>query len=244
VTAETLPGQCYRDLGTIEFDEPFADATIDADGSNMSTHIRPLAATKYPDDVDAIINLRPEENDAGTIVRVSGEAVEIEGHTTIECALREAPGFLDSSASAAAAGIGGTVVGGLLSGSPTGAMNTGGASAVAAGAQELLAHHADNDLHRQQVMKQLVDQQREIRELQSERARLKTCEDEETPLSGCHLKQGSQTSDTVITGPTEYQDLSLFELQKQAAEQRDYITQLKHQISAMEWEMDDPTQRQ
>ena len=245
VTAENLPGQCYRDLGPIEFDEPFAAATIDADGSNTAKHIRALAAAKYPGDVDAIINLHPEDNDAGTTVKVTGEAVEIENHTTVACALREAPPLLDSSAAAAAVGIGGTVAGGLLSGSPTGAMNTGGVSALAAGAGELMAHRANNELQRQQVMKQLVDQQREIRELQSERAHLKLCEDEERPLSDCDFKQRSNANaQSIVATPTDYQNLSLFELQKHAAEQRDYIAGLKQQISDMEWEMDNPTQRQ
>jgi hypothetical protein len=238
VTAQNLPGQCYRDLGTLEFDEPFAEAAIDPDSSNAAKHIRALAVAKYPDDVDAIINLHPDDNDAGTTVRVSGEAVELEDHTTVECTLRGAPEILDASAAAAAVGIGGTVIGGLLGGS-TAAMSAGGGSALAAGAGEILAHRADTEQQRQQVMKQLVDQRGEIRDLQSERARLKSCEDQEIPLSNCDFKQASQVKPavTTVSAPTEYQELSLFELQKQAAEQHDYISQLKQQISGMEWEM-------
>jgi hypothetical protein len=97
VTAESLPGQCYRDLGTIQFDEPFANATIDADGSEMAKKIRALAVAKYPNDVDAIISLRSEQNEVGTTVTVAGEAAEIEDHTTVACTLRGMPGVLDAT---------------------------------------------------------------------------------------------------------------------------------------------------
>jgi hypothetical protein len=242
VTDQSLPGQCYRDLGTIEFDEPFAQAAIDPDSSDMAKHLRALAVAKYPEDVDAIIGLHANDNAAGTSVKVTGEAVEIEDHTTVVCVLRGTPEVLDASAAAAAAGMTGTITAGLLNGA-TAAMNAGGGAALGVGASELLAHHEKSELQREQVTKQLVDQQQEIRELQSERARLKTCEDKEIPLPSCDFKQASQTRATIVTAPTEYQNLSLFELQKQAAEERDYISQLQQQIAGMQWEMNSPANR-
>jgi hypothetical protein len=244
VTAETMPGQCYRDLGTLEFEESFADSTIDPDGSNMAKKLRALAFAKYPNDVDAVINLHPEDNEAGTTVRVTGEAVEIEDHTTVTCALRDAPAVLDSAAASAAGGIAGTVAGGLLSGSPTWAMGSGASGALAVGAHELAAHHANSELQRQQVLDQLADQLRQIRQLQSERASLATCQDEEVPLSSCELQQPSKTRQASANQAdySDYRDESQFELQKHVQEQQEYITQLKQQISDIKWGMDNPPQ--
>jgi hypothetical protein len=244
VTAQTVPGQCYQDLGTIEFEEPFAETIIDPDGANMARTMRARATAKYPRDVDAVINLRSEQNDAGTAVRVSGEAVEMEDRTTVTCALREVPSVMDSSAAAAGAGVVGTVVGGLGSGSPDEAKNLGVASALAAGAQALLEHRANLESQRQQLMSQLVDRQHQIKELQAQRARLQSCADQEISFADCESGQLTSVQSDSAHSPTpaDYRDLSLFELQKQTAEQHDYIAQLKQQISDTRWAMDKPIQ--
>jgi hypothetical protein len=241
VSSANLPGQCYRDLGTIAFDEPFAAATIDEGGSNMSAKMRTLAVAKYPNAVDAIINVHPEQNDAGTAVKVTGEAIEIEDHQTVICAIRDLPPVMDSSAAAANAGMMGTLAGGLITGSPTGAMNTGALGALAVGAGEILNREQANEQQREQVFSQLVEQQREIRELLAERARLNNCEEQEIPLSDCNTEVAPQTQDkAVVPTSADYQNLSLFQLQKESAQEQDYITQLKQQVSDMKWQMNNP----
>jgi len=117
--------------------------------------------------------------------------------------------------------------------SPTKATNAGAFGALATGAYELAAHQANKALQRQQILNQLADQKREIRELQSERARLIACQDQEVPLSRCELRQSSPARHDSANQAdhSDYPDASQFELQKQAQEQQDYIAQMKQQVS-------------
>jgi hypothetical protein len=242
VTGASLPGQCYRDLGTVGFDEPFAAATIDEGGAETSAKIRTLAVAKYPNDVDAIIDVHNEQNDAGTEEKVVGEAVEIVNHPTVACALRDLPPILDSSAAAANAGIIGTVAGGLISGSPGTAAAMGMAGAAAAGGQQLIAHQQSEQIQREQLYQQLLDQQRQIRGLLAERARLNSCDEQEISLSNCGADAAAQEKENeAISTPADYQNLPLFELQKQSAEDQDYVTKLKQQVSQLKWQMEHPS---
>jgi hypothetical protein len=239
VTSASLPGQCYRELGTIGFDEPFAAATIDEHGSATASRLRTLAVAKYPNNVDAIINVRPEQNDAGTAVTVTGDAVEIVDHPTVMCALRDLPPIIDSGAAAANAGIIGTIAGGLISGSPTAAMGAGTAGAAAIGTREVIAHQQSEAAQRAQLYRELLDQQREIRELLAERVRLNTCEEQELSSTNCEADSANESNDkTRVSTTTDYQDLPLFELQKQSAENQDYITKLKRQVADMKWQLE------
>jgi hypothetical protein len=242
VTAASLPGQCYRDLGEIGFDEPFAAATIDEGGARMASQLRTLAVAKYPNDVDAVINVLPQQNDAGTAVKITGEAVEIVNHPTITCALRDLPPLIDASAASANAGIIGTIAGGLITGSPSTAMEVGTSAAGAAGTAQVVAHQLNQEAQRDQMYRQLLDEQRQIRDLLTERARLNTCEEQEIPLASCHPDSASESKDkNSVSASADYENLSSFELQKQSAENQDYITKLKQQISDTEWQMGHPS---
>src|SRR5579885_393832 len=66
VTDRNLPGECYTDLGPVQFTQPFADAAVDPDQSEARRHLREAARKIYPDDVDAVINMKSEQNDVGT----------------------------------------------------------------------------------------------------------------------------------------------------------------------------------
>jgi hypothetical protein len=224
------------------FDEPFAAATIDDSGSEKAAKIRTLALTKYPDDVDAIIEVHSEQNDAGTAVTTTGEAVEILRHPTVVCVVRDLPPLIDSGAASANAGIIGTIAGGLITGSPTGAMTAGGLGTVAAGAQQLISRQQNEELQREQLYHQLLDQQGQIRDLLAERTRLNSCEDQEIPLSNCGADSAVQGKDNeIVSTPADYQNLSLFELQKHSAENQDYITRLTQQVSNLKWKMVHPS---
>jgi hypothetical protein len=85
-----LLGQCYRDLGTINFRQSFADAATDPDGSKMKAQMGALALARYPNDVDAVINLHTNQNEIGTALTVSGEAVAMEPRGTLACELNKA----------------------------------------------------------------------------------------------------------------------------------------------------------
>jgi hypothetical protein len=238
VTSANLAGQCYRYLGPVAFEEPFAAAVTDEGASKLSAEMRKVAVAKYHNDVDAIINVHSEQNDAGTAVKVTGNAVELVNHATLTCALRDLPPIIDSSAAAAGVGIIGTIAGGLLSGSPNGAMSGGALGAGTVAAQQFVAHQQNEQLEREQLYHRLLEQQRQIRRLLAERGRLTTCQEQEIPLAECKAGSSSLSdSGPPVSTHADYEHLSSFELQKQAAENHDYILNLQQQITDIESEM-------
>src|SRR5271163_3546246 len=133
VTNENFDEQCYRDLGPISLTEPYAQVTVDSADATLANRLRALAMKQYPQDADAVIGVHAEQNDAGTAVTIKGDAVEVLDHTTVVCAIRDAPPALDTAADAAGGGLMGTLVAGLISGQPQGAEGGGWLGAAAAG---------------------------------------------------------------------------------------------------------------
>jgi hypothetical protein len=233
VTGQGLPGACYHDLGSLQFTEPFTDAAIDPDNSRAADRLRVLALQHYPNDVDAVIGVRSQENDVGTLVTISGEAVELRKGETVECAMRKVPGALDTAATSAAGGMVGTLVGGLTMGSTVGAMGGAGAGvAISSGYQAIKKHQADAAQH-DQLVAQLEAQRREISELQAERAQLEQCAARETPLAQCKPAAVPTGANATDARAAEAADWSAppYELQRQIQEQQIYIKKLREQIS-------------
>jgi hypothetical protein len=88
VTGQSLPGECYTDLGAIKIVQPYGEAAVDQDNSQARKRLRAAALSRYPADVDAVINVQSEQNDVGTEVIVTGEAVRLEDRHTAQCTLR------------------------------------------------------------------------------------------------------------------------------------------------------------
>jgi len=235
VTAQDLPGACYHELGAVGFEEPFTQAAIDRDTTEMSRRLRELALSKYPDNADAVISVRSATNDVGTMVTVTGEAVELKSHGTVECAMRKVPGVLDAAAFTAAGGIAGTLVGGLAGGSPTTAIGGAGLGAAGAAGYMAVKNRQAEQQQQDQISETLTRQRREIVRLLAERARLRECEQQEKTLSEC------KPAETLASEPSPAEDkesaadsnLPPYELQKQIQEQQDYIAKLRGQISDM-----------
>jgi len=227
VTDANLPDQCYRDLGIVQFDEPYSASAVDPDGSVTAGRIRQIAAEKYPNAANAVINLHSEQNDIGTVVRVTGEAVQTENQTTVECVMRDIPGAMDATAAAAAGGIGASVAGGLIRGS-TGATDAGVIGASTTGAYEAAARESNEAQQRQQLLSTLTDQQRKIVELQAARSSLLSCQQLEIPMSRCPSEPPDQAANQ--TDNADYSNASQFELERQVQEQQDYINHLNGQI--------------
>lgn len=232
-----LPGQCYRDLGPLKFDELYTDWVIDPDGTEMARRLQSMALAKYPNNVDAVIGVRSDENSAGSEVTVTGEAIEVVDHETVECAIRQIPAALNTTATiatgAALGGLAGVAVNGqrstITSGAAIGATIAGAAQANgnAEGPQPA------------QITRQLEEQREEIAGLQAERSQLQQCLQQEIPLSSCDTGktqvapgQASSAGETV----NNY-EASSFELQKQVQEQQTYITQLRQQIADIRYQM-------
>ncbi|HEY2523754.1 MAG TPA: hypothetical protein VGI29_01765 [Candidatus Binataceae bacterium] len=87
VTEDSLDTACYRETGEISYVEPFALAATDPDHLQMADGLRQAAAEKYPNRVDAIINVHAEDHDVGSEVQVTGEAVQLEPTNKLGCKL-------------------------------------------------------------------------------------------------------------------------------------------------------------
>ncbi len=239
VTAQGLPDECYTDLGTVTVNQSFADAAVDQDHTQRARRLRAAALRDYPDDVDAVINVATHQNDVGTELTVTGEAVRLEDHPTAQCMLRGGEKAMDTAALMGAGAIAGATVGGLIGGAGAAtAAGIGGASAL--GTRELLAHQAAQEQQQQDFEKTLRTQREEIKRLLKERARLRQCQEQEVPLQAClttrstgasHDEDGSEATgqDTVNASP--------FEMRKHLQEQQDYIKQLQDEIAQMKWRM-------
>ncbi len=233
VSAQDVPSECYHDLGSVTFTEPFTDAAMDNDGVQMATKLRALAMEKYPDEADAVIKVQTEQNIVGTIVTVTGEVVELHQGQTVECAMRKAPGVLDRAAAVAAGGLLGGVAGGLVSGGTTGMMVGGPAGAGAVGTYMAVKEHLETRRQQAQLKSQLAAQQTEIAHLLAERSSLQKCVEAEVRLANCTISDtiaAASDSSKPAGAPSYETEQPQFELQKQIQEQQGYIQKLKDQV--------------
>lgn len=231
VTAQGLPGACYHELGVVQFTEPFTDAAIDPDNSNAADHLRALALQRYPNQADAVIGLQSRSNDVGTLVTVSGTAVELRKGETVECAMRQVPGTLDTVAASAAGGVVGALAGGLAGGGPTATMAGGAGGVAVVGSYLAYKHHKEAEAEHDRLLAQLQAQRRQIAELQAQRAGLEQCLANETPVDKCKPAPPPAPS-AAEAHATEAADWSAqpYELQRQIQEQQVYIKKLREQV--------------
>jgi hypothetical protein len=233
VSAGDVPSVCYHDLGGVSFTEPFTDAAMDGDGVQMATRLRAMAMEKYPNEADAVINVQTEQNSIGTIVTVTGEVVELHQGHTVECAMRKAPGVINTAAAIAAGGMLGAEAGGLVAGSAAGAM-VGGAVGVGAVGTYLGVNQHLQTKREQEHLKSLLDtQQTEIAHLLAKRSSLQKCAADEIPLANCQINDTiAPASDPAqpADAPSYETAQQQFELQKQIQEQRGYIQKLRDQV--------------
>jgi len=234
VSAGGVPDECYHDLGALSFTEPYTDAATDGDGVQTANRLRALAVEKYPDEADAVINVRSEENSVGTVVTVNGEAVELHQGKTVECAMRKAPGVIDRAAAIAAGGMFGAVAGGLISGGTGGVMVGGGAGAGAVATYIGVEQHLETKQEQAQLKKQLTSQQSEIARLLTKRSSLQKCADDDIALANCRISNtiaaAADPSVKPADDPSYETEQPQFEIQKQIEQQQDYIRKLREQI--------------
>src|SRR5260370_12749166 len=87
VTEESLDTACYQEVGEVSYVEAWAEAGTDPEHSVMADELRKAAVEKYPNRVDAIINMHTEDRNIGIEVVVSGEAVKLEPQSKVDCKL-------------------------------------------------------------------------------------------------------------------------------------------------------------
>lgn len=230
VTDQSLNEQCYRDLGQVSVTEPYAQATVESADTTLANRLRASALKQYPQDADAIIDVHADENDAGTDVTVKGEAVEALDHTTVVCAIRQAPPAVDTAADAAAGGMMGALVAGLISGQPEGAEGGGWLGAAAAGSYSAMTKRQQALDKDQDLRDALAQQKVQIVALQQERAQLNECKEEEIPLAQCSGGASSAAKPAADTSDEPDWNASQFDLEKQVEMQQDYIAKLQDQV--------------
>ncbi len=232
VAAQDLPSECYHKLGAVTVEEPFADASIDPDNSGAAKQLSTLALNKYPNDVDAVINVRSVQNDAGTSVTVIGDAIELEDRPTVECALRKIPGAIDTAAQMSAGAMAGTALAGSLSGEVSGAEAGALIGGGVAGKYLLTKKQQEERFQQAQIINGLQQQRRDIKQLLAARSRLRECEEQELSLADCNLEKTAAAATAFANSGVEPNDwkASQFQLQKQIQEQQDYINQLRQQV--------------
>jgi hypothetical protein len=241
VTAQNLPGECYTDLGSVKFTQSFGEATVDPDQTEAAKQLRATALKSYPQDVDAVIDVKSDQNDVGSEVTVSGEAVRLEDHPTVQCTLRGSKGVIDAAALIGAGGIGGAAAGGLMGGAGA-AASVGVAGAAIMGAHEAAQHQAAEEQQQEAFRNTLGGQRREIARLLKERAQLRKCQEDEVPLKAClaspaQTVNASEQESATGTADQDIVNAGPFEIQKHLQEQQDYIKQLQDEIAQIKWQM-------
>jgi Skp family chaperone for outer membrane proteins len=240
VSAGDVPSVCYHDLGGVSFTEPFTDAAMDGDGVQMATRLRALAMEKYPDEADAVLNVQTEQNSIGTIVTVTGEVVELHQGRTVECAMRKAPGVMNTAAAIAAGGLLGAVAGGLITGGTTGMMGGGAVGAGSVGTYMAVKEHLKTQREQAQLKSLLDTQQTEIAHLLAKRSSLRKCAADEIPYANCKIDDtiaAASDSAKPADAPSYETEQQQFELQKQIQEQRAYIQKLRDQVFELQQQL-------
>jgi Skp family chaperone for outer membrane proteins len=240
VSAGDVPSVCYHDLGGVSFTEPFTDAAMDGDGVQMATRLRALAMEKYPDEADAVLNVQTEQNSIGTIVTVTGEVVELHQGHTVECAMRKAPGVMNTAAAIAAGGLLGAVAGGLITGGTTGMMGGGAVGAGSVGTYMAVKEHLKTQREQAQLKSLLDTQQTEIAHLLAKRSSLRKCAADEIPYANCKIDDtiaAASDSAKPADAPSYETEQQQFELQKQIQEQRAYIQKLRDQVFELQQQL-------
>jgi hypothetical protein len=247
VTSGGLDGTCYQDLGKIVLREPYAQFVV-ASADSQAQQIRDLARKDYGSRVEAVINVREHQNDVGTSVDITGDAVQLRNHTTPVCAARGMPEVLDSASAAAAGGIVGTIIGGLSQsgGSVYGAEAGGAIGASAAAGNEIAKRRQKQQAQEAFISDRLEQQRKEIAELYQQLTKLigQQCDNEELSEQECEQRitavqqqlpqtataQSSESSSKAgtIAGA---EPISQFGILNHVQEQQEIIDQLQQRIA-------------
>lgn len=85
VTEGTIDTSCFREVGEVSYVESFGAAATDPEHVAMADTLREDAVRRYPNQVDAIINVHTQDQYIGSAVEVIGEAVQLESPGKIDC---------------------------------------------------------------------------------------------------------------------------------------------------------------
>lgn len=254
VTSSDLDGACYQDLGPIVLKEPYTRFVVTSVDS-QAQRIRNAARKDYGSRVEAVIQVREHQNDVGTSVDITGEAVELRDHTTAACAIRGMPEVLDSASAAAAGGIVGTVIGGLSQsgGSVYGAEAGGAIGASAAAGSEIAKRRQRQQAQEAFISDRLEQQRKEIANLYQQLTKLigQQCDNEELSEQECEqritavqqeLPQTTTAQSSELSGSPQSagpEPVPQFGILNRMQEQQEIINQLQQRIGQIRQNEDD-----
>jgi hypothetical protein len=247
VASGGLEETCYQDLGQIVLTEPYAQFVV-ASADSQAEQVRDLARKDYGSQVEAVINVREHQNDAGTSVDITGDAVQLRNHTTPACAARVMPEVLDSASATAAGGIVGTIIGGLSQsgGSVYGAEAGGAIGASAAAGNEIAKRRQKQQAQEAFIGDRLEQQRKEIADLYQQLTNLigQQCNNEELTEQDCEqriTKIQQQLPQTATAQSSESsskegntagaEPISEFGIINRVQEQQEIIDQLQQRIA-------------
>jgi hypothetical protein len=223
----------------------FAQSVVESPDS-LAQEMRDLAREKFANKVDAVIDVHEQQDEAGTTVEITGQAVHLQNHETVACAARSMPEIVDSASAAAAGGIVGTVVGGLAGGSVQGAEAGGAIGATAAAGRELIKRQQQQRTQEAFIGDRLKQQQGQIAQLYQELSKLigQQCDQEELSEQDCEnrivtvqqqiaIANGTgpkSPSSSTASGSSEERATTKFDVVNRIQEQQEIIDQLQRRI--------------
>ena len=255
VTEESLDTACYREVGEVSCVEPFATAATDPENLGMADELRKAAVEKYPNRVDAIINVHTADRNIGSEVLVTGEAVQLEPPSKVDCKLPDtiAAAFLNFATGSKARGMRRGESGGAGYNGPAGTTNTGADAEGSAGMDSTrdireglrramaATMPGQTQVNSQSLADQAELQQAEIKHLRKKLDQMvgQRCEAADVSAAECasmrKAAQLQQPHEVVAVANKEAGDNSpsAFEIQNLIQAQGELIAKLRRQIADM-----------
>jgi hypothetical protein len=251
VTEESLDTACYQEVGEVSYVEPFAEAATDPEHTVMADELRKAAVEKYPNRVDAIINMHTEDRNIGIEVVVSGEAVKLEPQSKVDCKLPDtiAAAMVNFATGSKSRGERRGAVGAGGYNGPAGTSNTAAETSGADSGKKIKENlrramistmPGQTGVNEQALSDRVLSQQEEIKSLRAELDQIvsRRCEGADISASQCASLQKNaelEQQRVPVALPNQGSDngMSVFEVQNLIQAQDELIARLRREIADM-----------
>jgi hypothetical protein len=261
VTGDTLDSACYQEVGQVSYVEPFSAAATDPENLAVADELRKAAVKKYPNRVDAIINVHTEDHDIGSEVLVSGEAVQLEPPSKLDCQSPDklAAAFVNFTTGSRALGEGRGATPGLGYNGPAGTTNTAADAEGNSGAEQgwkikegfrravVATMPGQTQVNESALTDQVQLQQAEIKRLRKEIDRRvgQQCEAQDISATECASMQKNaefqqpHEAVAVANNAAGNGTPSVFEIQNMIQAQQELITKLRKEVADINETLDE-----
>ncbi len=253
VTGDTIDTACYQEVGEVSYVEPFSAAATDPENLGVADELRKAAVKKYPNRVDAIINVHTEDHDIGSEVLVSGEAVQLEPPSKIDCKLPDtlAAAFVNFATGTKSRGTRRGSTSGSGYNGPAGTTNTAADAEGSSGDDPqrnikenlrramIATMPGQRQMNESALGDQVELQQAEIKRLRKEIDRMvgQQCEAQDLSAAQCDSMRRNaelvQPHEVVAVANKDAGEKSptVFEIQNQIQAQQELITKLRKEVA-------------